>query len=203
MKLDALVTQTGNAQVQGAVRDITFDAARIGLFVGSAALLLYIGFGLAAIVAALLLAGIAARQVRAAEHVITREPAQAFLTGLAGVFVPIVVVVLLFVTIVGAPLAFGILFGLWPLVAFVGYLVTAIWIGDFILGRTSTGVRERPYAAAVVGVIVLAVIGIWPFASAVATLFGYGAVITLAWRTLRWQGGAAPARQTVVQPAAS
>jgi hypothetical protein len=202
MKLDSLVSQIGNAQVQGSVRDITFDAARIGLFVGSAALLLYIGFGVAALAAGLLLAGIAARQVRAAGQIIAREPVQAFFTGVAGVFVPIVVVVLLFVTIVGAPLAFGILFGLWPLTAFVGYLVTGIWIGEFILARTSTGTRERPYAAAVVGLIVLAVIGIWPFASAVATMFGYGAVLMLVWRTLRGQGTAVAASRPLVQPAA-
>jgi hypothetical protein len=90
------------------------------------------------------------------------------------------------VTVIGAPLAFGIAFGLWPLAAFLGYLVAGIAIGDWIVGRLSPSVtRQRPYLAAVVGLVVLEVVGILPFVSAVATLFGYGAVLLLAWRTLR------------------
>jgi hypothetical protein len=189
MTVDALVNQLGNAQVHGSVRDVTFDAARLGLFLGSAALLLYVGFGVAAVAAGLLLAGLAPRQVRAAGQVITRQPVQAFLAGILGMLLPIVVVIALFVTIVGAPLAFGILCGLWPLAAFAGYLVTAIWIGEFVVAQISPATqRERPYAAAVVGVIALGLLGIWPFLAGLATMFGYGAVLILAWRTLRGHG---------------
>src|SRR4029079_5009951 len=89
-------------------------------------------------------------------------------------------------TIVCAPLAFGIAFALWPLAAFLGYLVAGIAIGDWILGRLSPAVsRERPYLQAVVGVVTLELIAIFPLVSAIATLFGYGAVLLLAWRTLR------------------
>ena len=70
---------------------------------------------------------------------------------------------MLTVTVIGAPLAFGIAFGLWPLAAFVGYLVAGIAIGDWIVGRLSPGVtRERPYLAAVVGLLVLEVVSILP-----------------------------------------
>ena len=96
--------------------------------------------------------------------------------------------VVLTATVIGAPLAFGIAFGLWPLAAFVGYLVAGIAIGDWIVGRLSPGVtRERPYLAAVVGLLVLELVGIVPLVSGIATLFGYGAVLLLAWRTLRSQ----------------
>jgi hypothetical protein len=189
MKLDSIVTRVGDAQIQGGIRDIGVDAAGVGFFLGPAVLLVYVGFAIAAIAAGLLLAGIAARRVRAAEQVISREPVQVLLVGIAGVFLPILVALALFVTIVGAPLGVGILIGLWPLAAFIGYLVAGIWIGDWILRRASPGpVRERPYLAAVIGLIVLEVVGIWPFLPMIATLFGYGAVLLLAWRTLRWRG---------------
>jgi hypothetical protein len=194
MKLDSIVTRIGDAQIEGGIRDIGVDVAGVGFFLGPAVVLMYVGFAIAAIAAGLLLAGIAARQVRAAEQVISREPVQVLLVGILGLFLPILVAIALFVTIVGAPLGVGILIGLWPLAAFIGYLVAGIWIGDWILRRMSAAqTRERPYFAAVIGLIVLEVVGIWPFLPMIATLFGYGAVFLLAWRTLRWRGLETPA----------
>ena len=46
--------------------------------------------------------------------------------------------------------------------------------------------------AAVVGLIVLPVISIVPFVGAVASLFGFGAVLLLAWRTFRQPSAARP-----------
>jgi hypothetical protein len=124
--------------------------------------------------------------VRAAESLISRQPGTTFLVGVAGIFVPILLVVGLFLTVLGAPLGFGILFGLWPLVAFLGWLVSGIWIGDWILRRsTSEPVRERPYLAAVLGIVILQLLAIWPFLPMIASLFGTGAVIRLAWQTFR------------------
>jgi hypothetical protein len=186
MTLDATVSADPAASVGGRIRDLAPEIAGMGFVLGSALVVLYLGFALAAIAAALLLAGLAARQVRSAEALIRREPILTVGVGLLGMFVPIVVLVLLAVTVIGAPLAFGIAFGLWPLAAFIGYLVAGIAIGDWIVGRLSPDVtRERPYLAAVVGLVVLEVVGILPVVSAIATLFGYGAVLLLAWRTLR------------------
>jgi hypothetical protein len=204
MTLDASTSVDPAAAMGGRVRDLAPDIAGIGFVLGPALVVLYLGFALAAIAAALLLAGVAARQVRAAEALIRQEPLLTAGTGLLGLFVPIVVLVLLTVTIIGAPLAFGIAFGLWPLAAFIGYLVTGIAIGDWIVGRLSPGVtRERPYLAAVVGLVVLEVVGILPLVSAVATLFGYGAVLLLAWRTLRGDTTASPVVLPVPNPAGS
>ena len=189
MKIDSLVTKTGNAQIQGTTRDIATEITGFGFFLGPVLILLYIGFAIAAIVAALLLAALAARQVRAAEEIISREPIQTFATGFIGAITPAILIFGLFITVVGAPLAIGILFGLWPAVAFVGYLVAGIWVGDWILRRTSPqSIRERPYLAAVIGLIVLQVLGIWPFVTMIASMFGYGAILILAWRTFRVPG---------------
>jgi hypothetical protein len=184
--LDSTVTQAPDAQVAGTVSDFTGDLAVFGAVLVSAFFLLWLGFVLAAVVAALVLAALAARQVRAAEAIISREPGVALVAGIAGTFLPLLLIIALFVTVVGAPLGFAILFGVWPFLAFVGYLVAAIWVGDWILARTSPGVhRERPYLASVIGMVVLGILNIVPFVAMLATLFGYGAVLALAWRIFR------------------
>jgi len=52
--------------------------------------------------------------------------------------------------------------------------------------------RERPYLAAVIGLLILQALSLVPvlgIVSALASLFGFGAVVLLAWRTLRAEGG--------------
>lgn len=204
MTLDATTTIDSAAVIGGQIRDLAPDIAGIGFVLGPALVLLYLGFALAAIAAALLLAGLAARQVRRAETLIRREPLLTVGIGVLGLILPIVLLVVLTATVIGAPLAFGIAFGLWPLAAFLGYLVAGIAIGDWILGRLSPAVtRERPYLAAVVGLVTLEVIGIVPLVSAIATLFGYGAVLLLAWRTLRSDTTGSPVHISHVAPAPS
>lgn len=189
MKLDSQVHQTGNAEVLGEVTDLSTALIGIGVVLAPALLLLWVGFGLATIVAGLLLAGLAARQVREAEAAISHEPVLTLATGIVGLFAFPLLAVLLIVTLVGAPLGIGILLGAWPLVAFTGYLVAGIWIGDWALRRLAPErVQERPYLAAVAGLLILEAISIVPvlaIISAIASLFGFGAVILLAVRTLR------------------
>ena len=193
-QLDSPVTQAEGAQVQGTVRDFGVDLAGIGFVLAPAMFLLFIGFALATIAAGLVLAALGARQTRAAEALISHQPGHTLLWGLGGVFVPLLVVIMLLISVVGAPIGLGILFVVWPLTAFLGYLVAGIWIGDWILHRTSPEVvRERPYLAAVIGLVILQVLTIVPFVTAIASLFGFGAVLLLAWRTFT-QGtlGSAP-----------
>ena len=198
LTLDSAVLKVGDATVGGSTRDLTSSLVGIGFVLGPAILLISIGFALIGLLAALTLAGLAARQVRAAGEVIRREPAQAFVVGILGAIVPPAVAVLAMVTIVGIPIGLVFLFAVWPTVAFVGYLVAAIWIGDWILSHLGTGrVAERPYAAAVVGVVILAAFSVVPPVAGVASLFGFGAVLILGWRT--WRGGHRPA--TFASPA--
>lgn len=199
LKVDSTVSQTADVVVQGSVRDVAFDLATIGLILAPAIILLVIGVALAMIAAGLLLAALGARQVRAAEGLISQTPGQVLVWGIGGIFVPLLIVILLFVSVIGAPIGLAILFGLWPVTAFVGYLVAAIWIGDWILHRTSPEVvRERPYLASVIGLVLLQLLTIVPFVGTIAGLFGYGAVLLLAWRTFR-QGRAQST--TVAHPA--
>jgi hypothetical protein len=93
---------------------------------------------------------------------------------------------LLVLTVIGAPTGFGLLFVLLPALAFLGWIVAAIWIGDWLVAGTR-GSREpgHPYLAAVIGVIVLTLVGIIPLVTAIATLFGFGGLLLAAWRSLR------------------
>lgn len=193
LTLGSDVTQATGVRLDGAVRDMWPGIAVMGAILAPALILLFIGFALAAIAAALLLAGLAPRQIRAAGELIRHETALTIGVGLLGLIAPVVLLIALTVTVIGAPLAFGIAFGLWPLAAFLGYLVAGILIGEWILGRTSPGViRERPYLAAVVGMLALQVISLVPLVGGIASFLGYGAVLLLAWRILRTGTTAAP-----------
>jgi len=194
--LDATVHKVGDAAVQGSVTEITPALVAVGTILAPVAVLFWFGFGLATIVAGLFLAGLAGRQVRGTEQLISREPVPVLVFGIAGLLVVPVVAVLLMISIVGAPLGLGILFGAWPFVAYLGYLVAGGWIGDWVLARLEPGkVRERPYLAVVVGLVLLQLIGLIPvvgLVSAIASLFGFGAVLLAGWRTLRRPGTQAP-----------
>ena len=90
------------------------------------------------------------------------------------------------------PLGFALMFMVWPAAAFAGYLVAGIWIGDWLLYRGDRPLPARPYLASVVGLLVLQIVSLIPFVGAIASLFGFGAVLLLAWRIFR---------QTPVTPA--
>jgi hypothetical protein len=193
MTVDSLVQQAGTAEVMGQVKDMQASLIALGVVLAPALILVWIGFGLAVIAAGLLLAGIAGRQVRAAEALISREPVLTFATGIVGMVVIPLAAFVLIATLIGAALGVGILIAFWPLVAFVGYLVAGIWIGDWVLQQRRPVVsRERPYLAAVIGLLILQALGLVPVLGIVAglvSLFGFGAVLLLAWRTLRAGGG--------------
>jgi hypothetical protein len=187
-KLDALVTKTGDGNVQGEIRDVAAQLTGVGFILAPLFILFFLGFMVATLAAGLLLAALAARQVRAAGELITHRPVETLVVGIVGTIAPIFIVIALFVTVVGIPLALALVLAAWPLAAFLGYLVAGIWIGDWVLHRASPDrIRERPYLASVIGLLILAVLSVWPFLSAIASIFGYGAVLMLAWRTFRGQ----------------
>lgn len=201
--LDPSTVEVGaGATVVGSIRDMAPSLVGVGAVLAPAILLLFIGFVLVTLVAGLALAALGARQVRAAETLISHEPGAVLVAGLVGIVLPFLVVAALVVTVVGAPLGIAVLVTVWPLTAYIGYLVAGIWIGDWILGKSSASVpRERPYAAAVIGLLVLQVLAIVPPVSAIASLFGFGAVLLLAWRVVRNGTPADPSALRGARPA--
>jgi hypothetical protein len=198
-QLSSEVIRADGVAIGGSVNDLAGDVAAFGVFLGFAALAIWIGVGIATLIAGLLMAGLAARQTRSATTLIRREPGKAFLVGLLAVVVPPILAVLAMATIIGIPTGVGLLIVVWPLVAFVGYVVAAIWLGEWLLGRRDGATpAERPYAAATIGLIVAFVVGLIPVVTAVLSIFGVGAVVLAAWRTLR---GVPPAPQPLAHPA--
>ena len=184
--LDGTVTQAAGATVRGSVTTLDGDLAALGVLLIPAFILLAIGFGLVAVAIALLVAAFGARQVRSVEALIRREPGQVLLAGIVGSVVLPLSAIVLIATIVGAPIGLAVLFIVLPALAFLAWIVAAIWIGDWIVARFRGTVEpDRPYLAAALGVVVLAVAGVIPFVTAIATLFGFGALLLAAWRTFR------------------
>ena len=196
---------TVDAPAGVSVQDVSGDVAGFGLFLGTAAVLLWIGFGLATVIFAMLLAAIAARQLRAATGLISREPGRSALTGLAALILPPLVAVLAIVTLVGIPLGLGLLLVVWPMAAFVGYIVGALWIGEWIQGRrrlSEAPLPDRPYSAMLIGLAVAFLLGFVPLVTAIISLFGLGAVTLVMWRTLRGRRTPAPQLRREAAPLA-
>jgi hypothetical protein len=190
--IESTVTQAEGTQIAGEVKGVDAELIAFGAFLGPALLLFAIGLLVASLVAGLLLVAVGTRQVRAAEQVIAAEPLKVFGTGLfAAILIPILAIAAI-VTIVGAPLGLGVLLGALPLLAFVGFLVGGIFLGEELLGTRKEPAAARPYRGALLGIFLLQVIGLVPFvgglATAVASILGLGAILLLGWRTVRGTG---------------
>ena len=184
--LNGSVVQDPAATVGGSVKGLDAELATFGILLAPALLLFYLGFALVTILAVLVLAALAARQVRAAGELIGREPVPTLAFGIAGAIgLPILALVAM-VTVIGAPLGLTLLLMVLPAASYVGWLVAAIWLGDWLLVRMRGSVEpERPYLAGVLGVLVLGLLGLFPPVTVIASLFGFGAVLLLAWKILR------------------
>lgn len=182
--LDGTVQLMGGT-VLGQVRGLEADLANFGLVLGPALILLYIGFAISTIAAGLLLVALGTRQVRAATGLVQRELGTTLLWGLAGLFLLPFLAVLFMVTVVGAPLGVGLLLIAWPALAFMGYLFAGVMLGDWLVTRMRGVASERPYLGAVIGLLLLQVLGLFPPITAIASFVGMGAVLSLGWRTFR------------------
>ena len=201
--VESTIAQAPGALVVGEVHH-GFDFARGALWIAPLLALLYAGFVVAALAAALFLAAFASRQVRATQDLISREPAGSFFAGILGVLSIAVAGTLAIVTIIGIPLGLGIVLGVIPVLAVSGYAIAAIWIGDwFIRQRTpTTGTeRTRPFPAAIVGTLVLGVVGLVPGVGGFASLFGIGAIVLHIWRGARRDATTNAAPQPATVPA--
>lgn len=178
---------SSGGEIMGSTRELATGIAVFGVFAGIVAIIVWVGVGVSALVAALVLASLAGQQIRKATWLIGHEPVPSILLGLASIVVIPLVAVLAMVTVIGIPTGLGILLVMWPALAFLGYLVGAIWIGEWLLSRRAGYVpAERPHMAAVVGLVVAFVLGLIPLLSAIISIVGTGAVILAVWLT--WRG---------------
>ena len=206
--IESTVTQAQGVEIGGDIKGLDAELIAFGAFIGPALLLFWLGTIIATLVAGLLLAALGSRQIRSAERVIVDEPVRVFLVGLLGAIVVPILAIVAIVTIVGAPLGLGLLLGALPLLAFVGFLVAGIFLGEELLGTRKEPASLRPYRGALLGVAVLSVVGLIPVVggllTAVASVFGFGAILVLGWRTVRDTGtGRTAAPQATPAPVAA
>ena len=181
-------------------RDIRVDitGAMGWAAVGFAAFLfvIWIGWAIWTLVAALLMVAFGTSQARRAAWLIGNHPLKVLGAGLLMLILPWILFVLLAVTVIGLPVAFGLAIA-WGIAVFLGYLVAGLWVGERVL-RSSRN-ATRPYAAAFVGVLILLLLSWFPLVTFIATWFGLGAVTMAGWRVLR--GGGRPAQAMATAPA--
>lgn len=146
--------------------------------------------------AALLFAAIGGRQFTEAGSAIVRRPGETILSALiVGIGFPILAIALL-VTVLGIPLGLGLLVFILPALWFLGYLVSGMQLGASVLTALGRSVNsEHPYLAALLGVLILQIVGLIPFLGPLigflAGVIGAGALALVAWRAWR---GTGPAR---------
>jgi hypothetical protein len=172
------------ATVSGKVyeRDYRAGWAALGVF----SVVLWIGVTIAAIVAGIVFALIGGRQLTSAAINMTGDVVNSIVGAvLLWVGLPILAVIA-FVTVVGLPLGLGILLFVLPAAGFLGYLVAATRIGTLITNKLDRGNGDHPVLAVLLGVLILQVLLIIPFAGwlvvLLASLWGAGALAFTAYR---------------------
>jgi hypothetical protein len=137
----------------------------------------------------LLFAAIAGEQLYRAAFLIGEHPRETTLAALVVAIGLPLAAVAAFLSVVGIPLGFALLCVLLPVLAFLGYLVSGAALGSLLLRRGWGEVRDRPYLAILVGLLLLQLTGFVPWIGGVvvlaASLAGTGALALRVWRQWR------------------
>lgn len=109
---------------------------------------------------------------------LTHNSAEAFLSGIVTLIGLPFLMMVLFVTLIGAPLA-GLLFLVYLLVLLTAWVVPSLWVGQRILPG------QNEYIQALLGVVIIVALGLLPIVGGliklVLAVFGFGVV----WKLLR------------------
>ncbi|MDZ7728765.1 MAG: polymer-forming cytoskeletal protein [Dehalococcoidia bacterium] len=172
-----------------------------------AALLFGLAFWFAAtigiIAAGLLFAAVGGRQLYAATRLMSDRVGQSILTGLIAMIGLPLAGVFILLTVAGIPLGLGILLFLMPAIVFLGYLVAGAWLGSLIIERTpATDSPRRPFASVSLGLLIFQVLllipGVAPLIFLVASVWGAGGMLYLAWLGFRGHGLPQPSAPTAL-----
>ncbi|HEU5424709.1 MAG TPA: polymer-forming cytoskeletal protein [Nitrolancea sp.] len=165
--------------------------------------ILWIGMTIAVLAGGLIYAAIAGRQLKATGDLIVSQPGPTLLAAaLLWIALPLLMAAVI-ATIVGIPFGLGYFLVVLPVVWFLGYLVAGTQLGRLIMGRRRDA--ERPYLAALLGLLLLQVLGLIPWLgvfSFLAGIVGAGALALMAWHAWR-KPGARPAPRLTQGPTPS
>jgi hypothetical protein len=190
------LTRASGAVVSGSVTERgDFFFVLPGLAFG---ILFWIGMTIAVIVAGLLFAAVAGRQLRGFSGLISEHTGGTLLaSAILWIGVPVVAAVAM-VTLIGIPLGIGLLVFMLPVLWFLGYIVFGTWIGSFLVTRGGQPREGRPYAEAALGLLVVQVAALIPVLGAITLvlggIWGAGAIAFSAWHT--WRGPRVTPEQT-------
>jgi hypothetical protein len=152
----------------------------------------WLGLTVALIGAGLIFAAIGGRQLREAARRMTAEPVN---TILGVIFVAIAIPILAslaITTLVGIPFGVGLLVFLLPALWFLGYIVAAARLGGVLIGLRGPDAGGHPYAATVLGVVLLQLLVLVPVIGAViallAGLWGAGALAVSGYKAAGGRG---------------
>lgn len=186
--VNAQVSESENVTIEG---DISYGGGRrFGKGMLLFGLLFGLGAAIAVVVSGLAVAAIAPHGVREAGVLLSDDLGKTFI---ATLFIWIglpVGAAIAFMTVVGIPVGIGILVFVLPALAFVGYLIVGIRLGDYLLGIVrGSDEAWHPYMAAIAGLLALLLMGWLPVVGSVVTpiaaLLGSGTIGLKAWRSIR------------------
>src|SRR5215216_1583555 len=182
------VSQADGAVIAGSI--VERRGASIGAefrrVTAAVSLIAWLGMTLLIVVVALGWAAVSGRQLSEIAGLLGARPGLAAVAAVIfWIAVPVVAFVA-FVTVIGIPIGITLLLVV-PLLWGLGYVVTGTRLGFFLADlRRTTPDLDRPYLEAVLGVVILQIIGLIPIVGgivvALAGLFGAGAIVVHAWR---------------------
>jgi hypothetical protein len=166
--------------------------------------LFWVGMTILVLVAGVVFAAVAGRQLSDTGALMGERPGPTILTGVVcSILFPIIAVIAL-ITIVGIPLGITILVVVIPAIIFTGYIVFGTWLGSLILSRTPLRSRERPYAPALLGLFLLQLVVLIPGLGGgvflVAAVWGGGTVVYRLWRGSKAPPSGPPPAETPPAP---
>mgnify|MGYP001826488091 FL=1 len=194
------VSDDGTVTVTGELGDVQDELA--GALAAIVAVLIVIiifvviGLVIASLAMTRLVIAFGTDQTRRAAATIGQDVFKVILVGLLMLVLPSALFWLLAITVVGIPLAL-LLLVFWGMVAFLGQVVVATWIGERILPRGRSA--ARPYGSAFLGMLILLLLSWTGVVPLLAGIFGTGAVTLAGWRMLR-SGGNPPMPPGYGQP---
>jgi hypothetical protein len=152
----------------------------------------WVGVTIVLLLAGLAFAALGGRQLVESGHALTAHPLESFLTALATFILLPILAVIAIITLIGIPLGLVIFMVLMPLLVLLGYIVAGERLGEWLV--TVTGARLGRYAAVLIGILALQIVGLIPFVGgllvALATFFGSGALVYRLYRQRRPQAAA-------------
>jgi hypothetical protein len=178
--VDATYSAAPDAQVASA-RSI--DPTLIIAALAPLGIALWFGSMVATLLAGLVLAGIGGAQLRRAGAAMTETPGATAVAALGVLLGLPFLAIVLFATVVGIPAGVAVLLVVLPLLWFLGAVVVAVRIGDWLVARLRGHAEPgHPYLATILGLVIVGVLGLVPLLGFLVALAGAGAVALLAWR---------------------